>query len=113
VDNFDQDEYRGFTDLYGVEVRHDMGERWDIGFQSGRYSSYAADVADYSYGVSVGYSMARNVWMSLGYNFTGFSDPDFSASDYTAEGVFLKYRFKFDQNSGRELFRSVGFGNQD
>ena len=113
VDNFDQDEYRGFTDLYGVEVRHDMGERWDIGFQGGRYSSYAADVADYSYGVSVGYSMARNVWMSLGYNFTGFSDQDFSASDYTAEGVFLKYRFKFDQNSGRELFRGVGFGNRD
>jgi hypothetical protein len=48
--------------------------------------------------------MARNVWMSLGYNFDGFSDDDFSASEYTAEGVFLKYRLKFDQYSARSLF---------
>jgi hypothetical protein len=41
--------------------------------------------------------------MSLGYNFAGFSDSDFSASDYTAQGIFLKYRFKFDQHSIEDL----------
>ncbi|MFT6434441.1 MAG: putative repeat protein (TIGR01451 family) [Candidatus Azotimanducaceae bacterium] len=104
VDNFDNDKYSGFTDLYGVELRHDVNSKWDVGFQSSFYNSWNSGVSDQSYGVSVGYNMARNVWMSLGYNFDGFSDDDFSASEYTAEGVFLKYRLKFDQYSARSLF---------
>ncbi|MCB1646596.1 MAG: OmpA family protein, partial [Pseudomonadales bacterium] len=99
VDTFDADQYSGFTDLYGLEVRHDLTTKWDLGFQGSRYNSWNADNADYSYGVSVGYSMARNVWMSLGYNFAGFADDDFSAAEYTAKGIFMKYRFKFDQNT--------------
>jgi len=104
VDNFENDEYSGFTDLYGMELRHDVNSKWDVGFQSSFYNSWNSGVSDQSYGVSVGYNMARNVWMSLGYNFDGFSDDDFSASEYTAEGVFIKYRLKFDQYSARSLF---------
>lgn len=103
VDNFDEDEYSGFTDLYGMEVRHDMSPKWDLGFQGSMYNSYNSDISEYSYGVSVGYNMARNVWLSLGYNFSGFSDDDFSASEYTAQGVFIKYRMKFDQDSAADL----------
>jgi len=103
VDNFDSDEYSGFTDLYGVELRHDLGDSWDVGFQGGRYSSANSKVADYSYGLSFGYTVTRNVWLSLGYNFDGFQDDDFSENEYTSEGVFLKYRFKFDQYSARDL----------
>jgi uncharacterized repeat protein (TIGR01451 family) len=111
IDNFDDDEYRGFTDLYGMEVRHDLNNRWDVGFQGSMYNSWSADVSDYSYGVSVGYSMARNVWVSLGYNFDGFSDDDFSASEYTSEGVFLKYRMKFDQNTASSILGMMGNNN--
>lgn len=103
VDNFDDDQYSGFTDLYGMEVRHDMSPKWDLGFQGSMYNSYNSEISEYSYGVSVGYNMARNVWLSLGYNFSGFSDDDFSASEYTAEGVFLKYRMKFDQDTAEDL----------
>ncbi|MDZ7686190.1 MAG: hypothetical protein U5O39_15270 [Gammaproteobacteria bacterium] len=64
-------------------------------------------MSDYSYGVSLGYNVADNVWMSLGYNFSGFSDEDFLGADYTAKGVYLKYRVKFDQHSldnARQVF---------
>ena len=108
VDNIETVEYKGFTDLYGLEVRHDMGDKWDVGFQGGRYNTWNSGVADYTYGVSVGYSMARNVWLSLGYNFDGFQDDDFGSSEYTAEGVFLKYRFKFDQYSAGDMFSRFG-----
>jgi hypothetical protein len=47
-------------------------------------------------------TVARNMWASLGYNWDGFRDDDFTASDYTAEGVYLKFRLKFDQHSVRE-----------
>jgi hypothetical protein len=103
VDNFDSDEYRGFTDLYGMEVRHDLNNKWDIGLQGSFYNSHNADVSDYSYGVSFGYNMARNVWVSLGYNFDGFQDDDFSAAEYTSEGIYLKYRLKFDQNTADSI----------
>jgi len=110
VDNFDKDEYRGLIDLYGLEIRHDMSERWDVGVQAGRYNSYAAEVVDYTYGVSVGYSLARNAWMSLGYNFSGISDQDFSVNHYKSAGIYLKYRLKFDQIVTREWFRGAGAG---
>ncbi|HIG42350.1 MAG: hypothetical protein ABGY96_05135 [bacterium] len=103
IDNFDGDEYSGLTDLYGMEVRRDMGSKWDIGFQGSMYNTYNSDMSDHSYGVSVGYNMARNIWMSLGYNFTGFKDDDFSGSEYTAKGVFLKYRVKFDQHTAKSM----------
>ena len=108
VDNFDNDQYRGFTDLYGMEVRHDLSSKWDVGFQGSLYNSWSADVSDYSYGVSVGYNMARNVWVSLGYNFDGFQDEDFSASEYTSKGLFLKYRVKFDQNTANSILGLMG-----
>ena len=108
VDNFDDDEYRGFTDLYGMEVRHDLSNKWDVGFQGSLYNSWNSNVSDYSYGVSVGYNMARNVWVSMGYNFDGFQDEDFSASEYTSEGIFLKYRVKFDQNTANSILGLMG-----
>ncbi|MCB1692110.1 MAG: OmpA family protein [Pseudomonadales bacterium] len=107
VDNFDSDQYRGFTDLYGMEIRHDMGSRWDVGMQGSYLTSHGADVSDSSYGVSIGYNMAKNVWMSLGYNFRGFDDADFRASEYTAEGIFLKYRVKFDQFTAKSILDRI------
>lgn len=101
TDNFDGEEYSGYTDLLGMEVRHDLGARWDLGFHGSMYNSWKADVSDYSYGVSVGHNIAHNVWLSLGFNFEGFSDDDFLGSEYTAKGVYLKYRVKLDQDSLR------------
>lgn len=103
VDNFDTSQYQGFTDLYGLQLRHDVTDRVDIGAQASIYSSHGVGVSNRSWGFSVGYNLAHNTWVSVGYNFTGFRDSDFSASDYTAKGVFLKYRFKFDQNTFRQL----------
>ena len=103
IDNFDDEEYRGFTDLYGMEVRHDLGNKWDFGIQGSLYNSHNSELSDYSYGMSVGYNMARNVWVSLGYNFSGFQDDDFTASEYTSKGLFLKYRLKFDQDTASSI----------
>ena len=43
------------------------------------------------------------MWLSVGYNFDGFTDDDFTDSEYRAEGVFFKFRMKFDQDSVREI----------
>jgi hypothetical protein len=66
-------------------------------------SSLESAVSDQSVGVDVGVSVARNVWISIGYNFAGFRDDDFEASRYTAQGPFIKFRMKADQDTFRDM----------
>jgi hypothetical protein len=40
-------------------------------------------------------------------NLVGYHDRDFSASEYTSAGPYLKLRFKFDQESVREAARWI------
>ncbi len=54
-------------------------------------------------GFDVGTTFAKNVWISVGYNFAGFRDDDFSASRHTAQGPYLKIRIKADQDTFKDL----------
>lgn len=98
-------DYSGYTDLIGLEGRYDVTKSWDVGVRGSLLHSWNADQMDYGAGVSVGYAMAANLWISVGYNITGFRDRDFSAADFTAEGPFLKLRMKFDQASVRDALK--------
>ena len=64
-----------------------------------------SDVGDnhrYSYGLSVGHNLIKNLWISAGINIDGFADDDFSTANYTAAGVYMKFRFAFDHLTTRE-----------
>ncbi|HSN18638.1 MAG TPA: hypothetical protein VLV87_10575, partial [Gammaproteobacteria bacterium] len=95
--------YTGYTDLIGGEFRYDIKPKWDLGFLVNREDSYSANVVRYSYGIETGWDVGTNMWLSLGYNFQGFYDQDFTANHYTAKGVFLRFRFKFDQDTVKEM----------
>jgi uncharacterized repeat protein (TIGR01451 family) len=103
LDRIDHEDLRGFTDLLGVEVRRDLGEHWDLGARAGLRHAWESDLYNSSVGVSLGYRVVSNLWVSLGYNFTGFRDRDFSDAGYTAEGVFFQFRYKFDQQTIKDL----------
>jgi uncharacterized repeat protein (TIGR01451 family) len=100
----------GYTDLMGAEWRHDIRENWDVGAQTSLLHSWGAHVMNNSYGISVGYTPVHNVWISLGYNFEGVSDRDFSGADYTAKGIYLKLRAKVDQDSIKQIWQSARGG---
>lgn len=102
-DTIDQRSYTGYTDLIGVEARYNLTARWDLGVQAGLLNSWNAGQRDYRTGISVGHTLFKNAWLSLGYNITGFQDEDFSAGDFTAQGPFVQFRLKFDQQSVREM----------
>ena len=95
----DDTEFSGYTDLIGAQYRHDLSERWDIGLQASTLRSQNSDTNRYSYGASIGYSPIRDTWLEVGYNFDGFSDDDFDASEWTEEGVYFSIRYKFDETS--------------
>ena len=50
--------------------------------------------------------------MSVGYNFVGFTDDDFVAADYTAQGPYLKFRMKLDQDMFRRFLSFAGWRRQ-
>ena len=95
--NFDGDDYSGYTDLIGIDLRHGFRGRWDVGASTSVYHSYRSRTLDYGIGLDVGYNVVTNFWLTLGYNFAGFDDKDFAQARYTAAGPFLRFTFKADQ----------------
>jgi len=107
LDTIDAVNLAGYTDLTGVEWRHDMTERWDWGAQTSIMHSWSARVINYSYGISLGLTPVKDTWVSVGFNFAGVSDPDFPDSEYMAKGIYLKVRAKFDQESVQQIWGSA------
>jgi len=56
-----------------------------------------------SYGLMTGYSPIKDVWISLGYNFKGFYDQDFSDAETRVEGIVLNFRIKLDQDGAKTM----------
>jgi len=100
---FDSGSYQGYTDLMGAEFRYDIQPKWDLGFTINRMHSWSTNSFSRSYGIESGWDVATNMWLSLGYNFSGFYDQDFTANHYTAKGVFIRFRFKFDQDTVKNM----------
>jgi hypothetical protein len=98
-DTYDGIDYSGYTDMLAVEVRHDIKPWLDIGLQASTLNSWSTGTHAYSFGPQIGASPVRNGWITLGWNIRGFTDRDFDAARYSAQGPYLQLRLKFDQNT--------------
>lgn len=86
------------SQLLSGRVVYDVTEKWDLGgllaVQFGEHGT-----RQHAMGLEVGYLLQQNLWLSLGYNHTGFqADSDLSGFEYTDKGVYVRLRFKFDEN---------------
>ncbi|MFZ5503072.1 MAG: hypothetical protein ACOY3V_06060, partial [Pseudomonadota bacterium] len=82
-----------------------LNKDWDVGMRASVLHSWSANQYDSSWGASIGHTLVENMWLSAGYNFTGFIDRDFSINRYTSAGPFVQMRMKFDQQSIRDVVR--------
>ncbi|MBI5845786.1 MAG: DUF11 domain-containing protein [Deltaproteobacteria bacterium] len=80
-------------------VIYDITDRVDVGFQAGFLHQVDSDTRLTAWGPEIGVMMFSDFWLSLGYNFNGFRDEDFSEANYWSEGFYVKVRFKFDENT--------------
>ncbi len=85
----------------GGRTSYDITERWDGGLLAAYLGSAEGRSRQTAYGAEVAYQVQTNLRVAIGANITGFSDRDLSGSDYTARGVYIRLRFKFDE----DLFR--------
>lgn len=112
LDRIDGSDYKGYTDLIGAEIRHDLTQRWDIGTFGSVMRSVNSGVRSYGLGASVGYKVVDNMWVSMGYNVRGMDDRDFANASYRAKGAYITLRMKVDQdtfglNKGVEIVRPM------
>lgn len=103
--------HAGYTDLWGLEARHELGDRWDVGVHAGMLTSWRLHARSYQLGLSVGYRLAENTWVAVGYNHLGFTDADFAGAEYRAQGVYVNLRMKFDQDTFNLNDRKSGLAN--
>jgi uncharacterized repeat protein (TIGR01451 family) len=103
---FDGDGYGSVTLLYGVDLRRDLDSHWDFGTQATVFDAHSAATREYSFGVDVGRRFGAALWVSLGYNFAGFTDRDFSRDRYTARGPFVRFRLHVDQDSLKDFVQA-------
>lgn len=108
--SFGADDYAGYTDAIGFDVRRDLGRRLDVGLQGSVQHGWSQGTIAWSGGPTVGLSPAKDVWITAGYNLAGYRDRDFAADRYTRSGPFVTLRLKFDQTAIGAAARRVGIG---
>lgn len=99
LDTIAATDYTGYTDLIGMELRHDLNADWDVGAAASVMRSVGAGVRRYAYGASLGYKVADNMWLAAGYNLRGMEDRDFAGASYRGQGPYLTLRMKVDQDT--------------
>jgi uncharacterized repeat protein (TIGR01451 family) len=97
--------WTGLTDLVGMQLIYDFNESWDLTMQAAALRVRHLHNYQPNAGLALGFNMFDNFWVSLGYNFTGFYDQDFTAAEYARKGVYMRFRFKFDQNSLEDMLK--------
>jgi hypothetical protein len=106
------DSYRAV--LVGGRLIYDVTDRIDVGLLAsvmrGSAAAQNGSAVQRSLGVEAGYLLQANLWLSVGYNRSGFTDRDLS-TDYTARGAYLRLRYKFDADlfdgTNRDINRSL------
>lgn len=103
--SYGDDDYTGFIQVLGFDLRQDLGQHVDIGVQGSVQHALRPDRVAFSAGPSIGVSPAKDMWISAGYNIAGYRDRDFEDDRYTRSGAHVTMRMKFDRDT---LGRMVG-----
>lgn len=73
----------------------DLGGRFDVGVNASALLSKSA--VSYGIGPEIGCTLAENLRVAIGYNFSGFRDEDLTQEQYTERGFYIALRMKFDE----------------
>jgi len=102
-DTIDSEQYDSWIDTVGVEFLYDVTKKIELGLQGSLLHAYESQSMLESLGIYVGYNLFKNTYLGLGYNFEGYHDSDFSGFNSSEQGVYLKFRVKFDQESLQDV----------
>ena len=101
----EEDMFNSYTDLLAARVLYDISRRFDIGVEYRLLTSHATASSSQGGSLELGYRILEDFWVSLGYSFDAF-DADLT-NDYNDEGVYLRFRFKFDEKSLTKNLKTI------
>jgi len=105
VDSVNDFEYKGVTQLFGLDAQYDLSNSWEVGVQGSLLYAQSANNMDYGFGLYSGHNLFDNMLLTVGYNWKGFEDRDFSLQTYRVEGPYFRFNMKFDQESLKDTVR--------
>ncbi|MEQ1497105.1 MAG: hypothetical protein ABL914_00455 [Novosphingobium sp.] len=105
-DSFQQYDISGTTVLGGLDARWGIGDHFELGAGGTVRYSLTDKTASYSYGPQIGLSPTKDVLLLIGYNVSGFRDPDFAGARLTDQGLYATIKIKFDADT----FGFLGLG---
>ena len=103
LSNFGAEDYSGYTDLVGLDLRRGFKQKWEAGMHTSVYHAYESNIVDYGVGLDLGLNIRDNIWVTLGYNIAGFHDADFAEARFTAQGPYLRVSIKTDQETLKRI----------
>ncbi len=90
--------YSSASDMLGARAKWDVTERWDASVQGSVLRERGSGVKQVGLGIEAGYQLKSDLWVSMGYNFLGYRDRDLNGDEQTQKGIYLRLRFKFDED---------------
>jgi hypothetical protein len=102
-------EYKGITQLFGLDARYDVTKSWELGVQGSWLYAQSANNMDYGFGIYSGHNLFDNMVLTVGYNWKGFEERDFSLQTYRIEGPYFRFSMKFDQESLKDTVRMMSW----
>ena len=84
--------------LLSARSDFDFAKEWTVGINTGLLFSGDLRSRQSALGLEIGRIVTKNLWLSVGYNRFGFRDDDLAGEGHTSKGVFLRLRYKFDEN---------------
>ncbi len=79
-------------------VTRDLTKRLDVGLNASAIFSGDGRSVRYGVGPEIGFTVAENLRVGVGYNFSGFQDDDLTQEQYTSRGFYIALRMKFDES---------------
>ncbi len=115
LESDDQLRSESFLELISGRAMYDINERWDAGINASILANSDFTTKDYGLGLEVGYLVATNLRLAIGFNFFGYEDEDLAANNYTQAGTYLGFSYKFDEQIFKNLApeRSKNFIDED
>lgn len=99
VSTFDYQEYVGSSYIVSAGARKYLNKDWDIGVQGLYAASPSVQTVSQGYGVSLGYNLFKNAWLSVGYQKLNSYEKNYSFDNSYVNGFFIKFRIKFDEET--------------
>ena len=72
-----------------------LARQWDAGLTASFLGG--SGVRRPGVGAEVGRKLRPDLWLSLGYNLTGYADDELTGEEWTRSGVYLRVRARFDE----------------